>query len=121
MLNLEELGVYQLAMDLGDEVWFLIDKWSFFEKNTIGKQLVTSTDSIAANIAEGYGRFFYKENKQFCYYARGSLLEAKTWLTKAHKRTNLSADSYQEIIASMEKIHKKLNSYIRSIGKATDE
>lgn len=70
---------------------------AFFEKNTIGKQLVTSTDSIAANIAEGYGRFFIK------------------------KAVLLLVDSYQEIIASMEKIRKKLTSYIRSIGKATDQ
>jgi len=61
-------------------------KWDFFAKDTIGKQFVKLTDSIAANISEGFGRFFYKENRQFGYYARGSLFETTTWLTKAHNR-----------------------------------
>ncbi|MEJ5995551.1 four helix bundle protein [Pedobacter sp. Du54] len=45
--------------------------WDFCAKDTIGKQICRAADSISANIAEGYGRFHYKENKNFCYYSRG--------------------------------------------------
>jgi hypothetical protein len=31
--------------------------------------------SIAANLSEGFGRFQYKENKQFGYYSRGSYVQ----------------------------------------------
>ena len=42
-------------------------------------QFVEAADSISANIAEGYGRYFYKDRRVFCYYSRGSILETKNW------------------------------------------
>jgi len=39
--------------------------------------MVRAADSIPANIAEGYGRYFYKESKQFYFYSRGSIQETK--------------------------------------------
>ena len=61
-MNIESLKVYEKSMDLGEEVWAMVGKWNFFEKDTAGKQLVRSADSVAANISEGYGRFHYKVN-----------------------------------------------------------
>ena len=85
-MKLEELQIYLLSMDLGEKVWQIVDKWNYFSKDTIGKQLVRAADSISANLSEGYGRFHFKENKQFCYFSRGSLFETKTWIQKAHSR-----------------------------------
>lgn len=118
-IRLEELEVYQLSMELGETIWDVTTNWSFLAQDTVGKQLIRSTDSIAANIAEGYGRFHYKENKQFCYYSRGSVLETKTWLKKAVNRKLLTEDQYLESISKLEIIHLKLNAYIKSIGKTT--
>jgi len=84
-LNLEDLEIYQLSMEIGEEVWAIVNQWDDISKHTIGTQLIRSVDSIAANISEGFGRYHYKEAKQFCYYARGSLFETKAWLTKARK------------------------------------
>ena len=50
-MRLEEIRVYNLALDLAEKVWKIVSKWSFFDKDTIGKQLVRSADSIAANIS----------------------------------------------------------------------
>jgi four helix bundle protein len=69
-MRLEELLVYQLSMDIGERIWKIVVDWDYFSKDTIGKQLVKAIDSVAANLSEGFGRFFYKENKQFGYYAR---------------------------------------------------
>jgi four helix bundle protein len=85
-MEIEELQIYQLSMNMAEEIWNIVFQWGYFEKDTIGKQLVKAADSIAANLSEGFGRFFYKEEKQFCYYSRGSLSETKTWLTKAFNR-----------------------------------
>ncbi|MFQ5676194.1 MAG: four helix bundle protein [bacterium] len=93
-MKLEEIHVYNLALDLGGKVWGIVKGWDYFAKDTIGKQLVRSADSVAANISEGYGRYYYKENKQFCYYSRGSLFETKTWLTKAHKRSLIDDETF---------------------------
>jgi four helix bundle protein len=120
-LDLEELEIYQLALNIAERIWSIVISWDYFCKKTIGEQLVKAADSIAANISEGYGRFHFQENKHFCYYARGSLLETKTWLNKASNRGLFSAEEYKTLIISIETIHKKLNSYIRSIGKYNDQ
>jgi four helix bundle protein len=79
--RLEDL-VYTLPEQFGDEIWFMVIKWEYFAKDALGKQLTRSADSIGANIAEGFGRYHYKENKNFCYFSRGSLIETKSWLKK---------------------------------------
>ena len=43
------------------------------EKWNLNQQLRRSTLSISANIAEGYGRFYYQDNVRFCYYGRSKL------------------------------------------------
>ena len=96
-MKLEELKVYQLSMDIGEMIWMIVSRWDYFAKDTVGKQLVKSVDSIAANLSEGYGRFHYKENKQFCYYSRGSLYETKTCLKKAHNRDLIIGDDFQSL------------------------
>jgi four helix bundle protein len=57
-MRLEELRVYQLSMNIAEEIWDITNNWDYFTKDTIGKQLVRSADSIAANLSEGFGRFF---------------------------------------------------------------
>jgi four helix bundle protein len=119
-MNLEDLKVYNLAMDLGERVWEIIDRWNYFQKDTIGKQFVRAADSIAANLSEGFGRFHYKEAKNFSYYSRGSLYETKTWLTKSHNRGLISDDEFKSISASLDMIVKMLNNYIKSIGSVSE-
>ncbi|MFZ1518084.1 MAG: four helix bundle protein [Ignavibacteriaceae bacterium] len=113
-MKLEELRVYQLSMSLAEQVWEIVIKWDYFAMDTIGEQLIKSSDSVAANLSEGFGRYFYKEERQFCYYSRGSLYETKTWLTKAFNRGLLSNEEFEKEIKDL---GVKLNNYINAIGK----
>ena len=115
-MNLEELEVYQVAMEVGERVWSIVVNWDYFAKDTVGKQFVKSADSMAANLSEGFGRFYFKENKQFGYYSRGSLYETKTWLEKAHKRRLVNDAEYGALRRSLESLAVRLNNYLRSIG-----
>ena len=116
-MKLEDLEIYQLSMELGEKIWIMVEEWDYLSKRTIGTQLIRASDSIAANISEGFGRFHYKESKQFTYYARGSLFETKTWLTKANKRDLLKQHEFDQIIGKINKLGVKLNNYIKSIGR----
>ena len=76
-LRLEDLQVYQISEEIADTIWIACLAWKKFARDTVGRQLARSVDSIGANIAEGYGRYSFKENIQFCYYARGSYWETQ--------------------------------------------
>ena len=115
-MKLEELRIYQASMKVGDLIWEQTASWDFFAKDTVGKQWVRAADSIAANISEGYGRYHFKENRSFLFYARGSLSETKTWLKKAYRRELIAEKFYQAILSELENLAPQLNSYIRSIG-----
>jgi four helix bundle protein len=116
-LKLEDWEVYQLASVIGDEIWQVASDFSNFEKYTIGQQIVKSADSISANIAEGYGRYSYKENRNFCFYARGSLIETKDWINKCKRRSIVPEHIANGILQKMEILNKQLNAYIKSIGQ----
>jgi len=112
---LEDLEIYQLALAVGEVVWEVVTKWEHFPMNTIGSQFVRAADSISANIAEGYGRYFYKDRKQFCYYSRGSLMETKGWVTKSFKRNLMTEEEYHSLIEKLKTLHHKLNIYIKKL------
>ena len=116
-MRLEEFETYNLSIELGERVWSAVNKWDFFNRDTIGKQLVRSVDSVAANLSEGLGRHFFKETRNFAYYSRGSLLETKTWLGKARRRALISEEEYESFDSEIRNIEVKLNNYIRSLGK----
>jgi len=120
-MKLEDLRVYELAMDLGHRVWCLVAEWDSFAKGTVGRQLVRAADSVAANLSEGFGRFFYKETKQFGYYSRGSLFETKTWLRKAQNRGLLAVEVYTTLMQDIDNIGIRLNNYIKSVGTEAHE
>jgi four helix bundle protein len=117
--TLEKLDVYKLAEDFSDEIWHIVSEWKIFLKDTIGKQIVRSADSISANIAEGYGRFYYKESKQFYFYARGSIQETKSWLGKCERRKIVNEKKCNELLQMAETILVKLNAYIKFVSRSS--
>ena len=96
MKRVYELDVYRLAEDLSDMIWYDFDKWSNKVQKTIGYQVIRSADSIAANIAEGYGRYTPADRKKFYLYSRGSFEETKSWLRKLITRKALSESRVAE-------------------------
>ena len=108
------MDVYRLSEDLSDRIWFAFDTWSIKAQNTIGYQIIRSSDGIAANLAEGYGRYTPADRKKFCLYARGSFEETKAWLRKAIRRkvipSEKEASAFKEIIDAL---GPKLNAFIR--------
>ena len=115
--SLDDFKVYNLAMELSEEIWGVVIGWDYFQKDTVGKQLVRATDSIAANLSEGLGRYHYKEARNFSYYARGSLFETKTWLIKAKSRKLIAENIVDDLLNKLETVGKMINAYIKTIGK----
>jgi four helix bundle protein len=115
-LRLEELEIYKVSMEIGDLVWQIVMEWGYFEKDTLGKQFVRAADSIAFNISEGYGRFHFKDNLNFCYYSRGSAKETLTALEKAKNRNLVTDNQYNVLSEKLTAYFKLSYYYIKSIG-----
>ena len=76
--RLEEFGIYKPASQLFDEFWAdseIVGK--DYRGQELVKQQTRSLDSVCANIEEGFGRGFNKENPQHLKIARGEARESK--------------------------------------------
>lgn len=120
-LGFEKLTVYQLAEQLAYQIWDIVKGWPNMAKDTIGKQLIRSADSIGANIAEGCGRHSFQDNRRFVRIALGSLYETRHWLRRAFRRELLTTQQIESLQSLVTPLGPKLNAYHRSIGKNVPE
>ena len=114
-IPLKELKVYQLSRKLSSIAWKIYSQMSFEDKKHIGDQLIRSTDSVGANIAEGYSRFHYLDKVRFYYFARASQSEATDhWLDLLLERNKIDQETFDEFILISKSLQVKLNNFIKS-------
>jgi four helix bundle protein len=116
-MELENLEIYQISMEISEQIWGITKSWPHFEKDTVGKQIVRSSDSISANISEGFGRYHYNDSRNFLFFARGSLYETHTWLKKAKSRKLIKDEDFEDLEKQCLRLSVKLNNFIKSIGR----
>jgi len=76
--------------------------------------------SVTNNIAEGYGRFHFQENIQYCRHSRGSLYELLDDLIIAKDDQYITDDEFKKGKELIEKTLAILNGYINYLVKAKD-
>jgi len=114
--DFDDLQIYQLALDLAEWVYDITIVFPQDEKYNVTSQLRKAVTSIGANLAEGYGRFHYKENIQFCRNARGSLSETKHFMIFSKRRGYIMQETLEEFLIKYKDLQVKINNYIKSIG-----
>jgi len=112
---LDELEVYQIAVDISNLAWQIYNELPREHRFTQGSQFLEAADSIGANIAEGFGRYHFRDSLKFYYNSRGPLLELKHWTTLLTCRSLSSPDKLNKMKELNDKEHLKLNSFINSI------
>lgn len=115
--DFEDLEVYSLTRDLTNLVYKTTKTFPDEEKFGIVSQIRRAITSVGANIAEGFGRYHYKENIQFCRNARGSLTEVKHFMITALDLGYIENPTFEEFLQKYDTLKIKLNNYIRSIGR----
>ena len=119
--SLGNLMVYQSALELSEMAWAIYISLEREFRYDIGSQFIRAIDSIGANIAEGYGRFHYKDKMKFYYNARGSLWESKHWLLLLYKRDFVEKEAFDHFLAKLNLLGKQLNGFIASVGVPNDQ
>jgi len=113
-MEITDLEIYKLARAASREAWKIYSTLNWQDKKIMGDQFITATDSIGANIAEGFGRFHFLDKNKFNYNARGSLFESIHWLHLLAEREKISKETELLLCDKLSTLHLKLNNYIKS-------
>jgi four helix bundle protein len=120
-IPVKDLIVYQLSRKLSAIAWEIYSKMSFEDKKHIGDQFIRSTDSIGANIAEGYSRFHFLDKARFNYNARASQSEATDhWLELLLERNKINQEIFDEYKSISKDLQIKLNNFIKQTKDEND-
>jgi len=117
MYFLEDLEAWKISREFRKKISHLAKSLPLKEKFRLIDQLIRSSRSVTANIAEGFGRFHYQENIQFCRQARGSLLETLDHLYVAMDEEYIIMDQFSEYKKDLLICLKVLNGYIYYLQK----
>ncbi len=118
MNSFEELEVWKECRQLKIYISKLSKTFPSDEKYRLTDQIIRSSRSVTANIAEGFGRFHFQENIQYCRQARGSLFETLEHIYTAFDENYVDDKVVSEFKGLFEKCLKLLNGYIAYLLKA---
>lgn len=106
------LEIYRLAEDLAVDIYHLTKSFPREELFGITSQIRRAAVSIPLNIAEGYGRFHFKDRSLFIYAARGSLMEVKSLVSICEKLRLIKADARIKLTDKINALGIKINNFI---------
>lgn len=115
--SFEELECWKACRKVRQFISKLVKSYPKDEKYRIVDNMIRASRSTTHNIAEGFGRFHYQENIQFCRVSRGSLCELKDQLICSLDEGFIKAYEYQEGMELIEKAIPLVNGYINCLEK----
>jgi four helix bundle protein len=115
--DFDDLEIFKLAKELANFMYDLTESFPEIEKYSLITQMRRAAVSIFSNIAEGHGRFHYRENIQFTRQSRGSLSELKSQIYFSFDRGYVTEDELNLFLQKHNVLQIKLNNYINSLLK----
>ena len=115
--SFEDLEVYKLAREFGNKINQLIRKLPKEEEYNLKGQMRRAKLSMTNNIAEGFGRFHFQENIEFCRESRGSMCELIDDFNECHENGYIDQTYRNELKNEAYHLIKVLNGYISSIKR----
>jgi four helix bundle protein len=109
-----DLVVWQAARDFRKKIYLACRGFPKQETFELSSQMRRAAVSITANLAEGYGRFSYQENMQFCRQSRGSVYEIRDHLTTALDAGYITSEQCKQLDLHAISVIKLINGYLRA-------
>ena len=119
--SFEDLNCWKMGRELRNDVKDLIKTFPDIEKYELISQMRRASRPVTHNISEGYGRFHYKENIQFCRTSRGSLYELLDQFITANDEEYISEEVYQKFRKQIYDCLAVLNGYINYLLRISKE
>ena len=108
----EKLDVYQRALEFNRKVHFIIKQ---VKERSWSDQLSRAAMSITLNIAEGSGRWYSKEKRNFYFIAKGSVFECIPLIDLGVSLEILSDKQREELRDDCSSMAKMLTKLIQSL------
>ena len=118
--DFRDLDIWQRCKEIRNKIWKLCKTFPGEEKYRLSDQMIRASRSATANIAEGYGRFHYQENIQFCRQSRGSLYELIDHMLVAEECGYIDESSTETEINEIKTAIRVLNGYIKYLKNKKD-
>ena len=118
--SFKDLEIWQIARSLIEKVSRLTETFPDKERFVLVPQVRDAVISVAGNIAEGFGRYYFKDNIKFQLNARASLNEVESHLLVSETLGYINSTNrklYEEILADIAKLGVKINNYIASLKR----
>lgn len=104
-----DLDVFSLSYQLSMEIFNVSRNFPKEERYSLTDQVVRSSRSISANIAEGWGKRIYEnEFKRHLIYAMSSLEETKVWLHFAKDCMYLNSEAFDSLDKRFDELGAKI-------------
>jgi four helix bundle protein len=87
------------------------------ERWDLASQIRRSSKSVPANVAEGHGRYYYRDQVRFLYMARGSLSETENHLVAARDLQYISDAQFAQGRSLSCDVHRLLNGYVEYLKR----
>ncbi len=117
----EDLELWKKTRLFKAEIKKLTQTFPLEEKYRLTDQILRSSRSVNALIAEGHGRFTYPDQIHYCIQARGSLTETVNHLIDALDENYLAADQFVLLKNNAKEIERLINGYLVYLRKKRDD
>ena len=118
MKTFEELHCYQKAVEIRKKISMIVKTFPSDERYRLVDQMVRASRSAPSQIAEGYGRYHYQKNAQYCRQGRGSLYELIDHLTAAREENYITEETLGLLKGEILEAIATLNGFINYLLKA---
>jgi four helix bundle protein len=119
--SFEDLVCWKACRDVRKFITELVKKYPREEKFSLVDDMKRAARSTTHNIAEGFGRFHFGENIQFCRHSRGSLNELIDQLITSLDDEYISQEEYEKGRKLISKALALLNGYINYLKRRKNE
>lgn len=113
----EDLEAYQKARAFRRRIYKLAKLLPSEEKFALGSQMRRAAVSLTNNLAEGYGRFTYKDRTHFTRQSRGSLMELVDDLSVCEDEEYAKKEHLDTMRIDAAEVLRLLNGYLAYLKK----